>query len=124
MPKSVTIKLKNPIVGHGGQVTEVTLREPKGFEYVELGEPISYAMAKDGLVVHAQNNEAIKGYLGYCLSAQGADALLFESQLSLVDAMAIKAALLDFFGGAQSQLAKPSASSSPSASSAPTAPAA
>lgn len=123
MSKSVTIKLKNPIVGHGGQVTEVTLREPKGFEYVELGEPISYAMAKDGLVVHAQNNEAIRGYLGYCLSAQGADALLLE-QLSLVDMMEIKAALLDFFGGAQSQRSKPSASSSPSASSAPTAPAA
>ncbi len=99
MPKTVTVKLENPIVAHGGQKSEVILREPRGVDFIELGEPFCYARADKGLVVHAENDQAIKGYLERCIVEP--DYLLVMSQATLRDMILIKENLFDFFVGAR-----------------------
>lgn len=124
MPKTVTIKLREPLVGHGGQVTELIVKEPKGRDFLELGEPHSYARAgKDGLVVHTENDAAVQGYFERCVgTAKGpkdlplADPILILDQLCLADAIAVKEAILSFFMDARLAFsAAPSNSSSSSA---------
>lgn len=123
MPKTVTVKLENPIVTHGGQKSEVILREPRGVDFIELGEPFSYARAGKGLVVHAENDQAIKGYLERCIVEP--DCLLVMNQASLRDMINLKDALFSFFSDARSdRLANTSNSSlSISDGSTPTGPA-
>jgi len=123
MSKKVTVKLRDPFPDHNGTTTEVVLREPRGRDYIELGEPFAYARADKGLLVHAENDQAIKGYLERCIEEP--DCLLAMSQLSLADMMAVKDALLGFFADARlTRSASTSSSSSvTSAGSAPTGPA-
>lgn len=123
MTKTVTVKLKDPFPGHGGMMDEVVLREPRGRDYIELGDPVSYARADKGLIVHAENDAAIKSYIERCIVSP--DALLAMANLTLVDMMSVKDALLDFFADARvARLAKTSSSSSSTSDgSAPTGPA-
>lgn len=99
MPKTIKIKLKDPFPGHNGMVNEVELREPRGRDFIELGEPYAYARADKGLIVHAENEPAIKGYLDRCFVSP--DALLAMANLSLVDMMDVKEGLLSFFADAR-----------------------
>ena len=99
MPKTVKVKLENPILDHGGNKTEVVLREPRGIDFVELGEPFSYARADKGLVVHAENDVAIKGYLERCVVEP--DWQIVWGQATLLDMIQIKDALFGFFASAR-----------------------
>lgn len=122
MPKSVTIKLRNPIVGHGGQVTELIVKEPGCADLLELGEPYSLVRTpKEGAMLYNEFPEVIKAYFARCVSTPKADALLIESQLSLVDTLAAKEGLLGFFIAARRELfgAPSESSSSTSSGSAP-----
>jgi hypothetical protein len=122
--KTVTITLRDPLpVSHSGRVTEVVLREPSGRDLIEFGEPYAYARADKGLIVHAENDQAIKNYIERCIVEP--DHLVVMSQISLVDMMTIKETVLGFF--ADARLARSantsSSSSATSTGSAPTGPA-
>jgi hypothetical protein len=43
--KTVEIKLARPIVGHGGSITKVILREPTFDEYLRFGDPFTVALS-------------------------------------------------------------------------------
>jgi hypothetical protein len=102
MPNTKTITLLDPFDGHGGKVTEVVLREPRGRDFIELGDPFVYARTEDKMIVSAENDVAIKGYIERCIEKP--NVLLVMSQLSLVDMMAIKEAILQNFMDARRAL--------------------
>jgi hypothetical protein len=125
MSKSVSVALRNPMVGHGGEITELIVKEPKGRDYMELGEPFSYSRTQEGLIVHVPNDAAIGEYFARCVSAPKGDSGLIAAQLSLVDAISVRRTILDFFTDALSEAsAAPSKPSSSSDGSTPRAPAA
>ncbi len=101
MPKKITIELSQPILGHGGQVKRLTLREPTFGELAEFGDPVDFGYSKDAQVTYRLlNNVAIKRYFTACLETiagdPSLDSILLE-QLSLPDALRIRSLLLDFF---------------------------
>lgn len=125
MAKQCTIKLLDPVIGHGGKVTEVVLREPTADEFFELGEPrtqvftvdpMSYGR-KTGPVVHetkqVDNGAVIKKYLERC--AVNPEFLILANA-SLRDAMRIKEEFLLFFDSALVAASPTPATSSSSSS--------
>jgi hypothetical protein len=94
-----TVPLTNPIKGHAGFIESVTLREPTGDEYFSLGEPGVYARTAERVTLQVENDPVIKAYIEKCVVAP-ANALLL-AQLSLVDAMKVKDAMLGFFQDAR-----------------------
>jgi hypothetical protein len=125
MAKTITIPLRDPIVGHGGKITSVGVREPNGREYTQFGDPFVYARTDQKVMVSAENDIAIKHYIEHCIvPPEGADVLLIMSQLSLIDMMAVKETVLGFFLGARTALFGVTASSSSSTSGSLTPPAA
>lgn len=109
MAKERRIKLIEPISGHGEQITEVVLREPRSNDFFSLGVPYVWAQNADGSTFPVEYSEIIKAYLEKCCASP--DPLLL-SQLCLTDAMAVKDAMLGFFTQAQATLSKPATSSS------------
>ena len=99
MPKTVDIDLKEPFPGHSGLVKKITLREPSGRDFVELGEPAVLSRTANGTLVEVQNDSAIKGYIERCIVEP--DVLLVMSVTSLADMMVVKATVLDFFRDAR-----------------------
>lgn len=94
MARTVTVKLKHPFPGHGGQVNEVVMREPRGEDYLDLGLPYKF-MTIAGQREPIDIEPVIKQYLERCIEKP--DPLLAITQMSLVDAIAVKDALTDFF---------------------------
>ncbi len=124
MAKTVTITLRDPFDGHGGKITTVGVREPNGREYAQYGDPFVYARTDAKVAVSAENDIAIKHYIEHCIvPPPGADVLLFMSQLSLIDMMAVKETVLGNFLGARMMLSGTTASSSSSTSESSTPPA-
>jgi hypothetical protein len=95
MAKTQTIKLSQPIVGHGSPITEVTVREPTAGQYWANGEPITWSSSKEGVYFRVENDAAIKAYVELCV-VEPKDPLLL-GQMTLADAMAVKDAVLGFF---------------------------
>lgn len=112
MPRTVDIDLKHPFAGHGGMVNKVTLREPTGRDFVELGEPSVLTRTANGTLVSVENDAAVRGYIERCVVEP--DVLLTLAATSLVDMIAIKRAVLNFFLDARLALSADSASSSSS----------
>lgn len=92
------IALSEPVTGHGGQVTKVVLRHPRAGDFFALGEPIAYAKKGDGTLFAVENIEVLKAYVDRLLVEP--DGLIFE-QVSLKDAVAVKEAVLGFFGSSR-----------------------
>lgn len=90
-----TIKLAQPIPWNGQTLTTLTLKEPKGRDYIELGEPRVAVRLPDGGFYLVEPPPIIKAYLDRCIDHEGGDFLV--SLLSLADAQALKHALFDFF---------------------------
>jgi Phage tail assembly chaperone proteins, E, or 41 or 14 len=104
---NVTIKLLDPIMGHGGDVKEIVLREPTYREVMQFGEPWARGYSRDNQVVYqAENIETIRSYIEACFvpnaSGPQADVTLIES-LSLADTLRVKDAVLDFFTSARAK---------------------
>lgn len=95
MPKTTTVPLRTPIAGHGGPISQVVVKAPTLPQYMAIGEPFSAVPAPDGKTVVVENDAAIAAYAEVCI-AEPQDRLLL-AQVELVDAMAIKDAILDFF---------------------------
>jgi hypothetical protein len=88
-----TITLSRPITTHEGQVSTITVREPKGKDFFELGDPTTLVRTQHGLA-EIRNDGVIEAYINRCVSVEAA---LLANQLNLRDAMAVRDAVLDFF---------------------------
>jgi len=95
-----TIDLQEPIVGHDGPISQITLRQPGFREIMRLGEPVSRIFTTDGTMVSVTENiDVIRQYIE-ALVRPPANPLLIE-QLRLADTMRIKDAVLSFFQPAE-----------------------
>lgn len=112
MAKTVTVTLREPIVGHAGAITEVVLRPPGLTEYARIGEPWSVVPSANGEGVVVENDAAIAAYLECCF-VEPKDPLLL-GQVQLADAMRIKTELLNFFGAARQASMSPTSPTSSS----------
>lgn len=104
MAKSVTVALQEPITGHKGQITEVKVKAPGLALYQRHGDPFEFVRAGSGRKaqpVYVEYNEAIDAYLDACVELPAGESPLLKDQIGLLDAMAIKDALLGFFGEAR-----------------------
>lgn len=97
---SVTIKLIDPIMGHGEvQILEVSLRRPRYTDVMALGEPASYARSEGGMLYEAERDGVVQGYIERLLVEPKDSGLL--SQLSLADTLKLKDTVTGFFGDAR-----------------------
>src|SRR5258708_16187511 len=94
MARTVTIKLREPIVGHQGAITEIVLRPPGLLEYARLGDPVSVVPGPNGEALVVDNDAAIAAYIDAC-TVEPQDKLLL-SQVQLADAIDVKEAVLGF----------------------------
>jgi hypothetical protein len=89
MAKTVSLKLIEPIKGHGPDggplitMDEITFREPRYGDIVHLGEPTAYARSAEGMLFTSEKPEVVKSYL--------------ERLLVTADAIAAKQVVYDFF---------------------------
>lgn len=87
------IPLTRPLKTHGSELTSVTLRAPRWNDYMELGE-IHIPSRSGDTVAIIDDNEAIRAYAERLMDSEASE---FKIQIHLVDAMAIKDAIKDFF---------------------------
>lgn len=112
MAKTASVRLSRPVITHDGKVDTLTLREPKGSDYFALGEPFVIARNQDGTLYTVENVLTIEAYARRCIQSPGTAATLDD--LTLADAHAVKAAVLDFFTEARQASLPPSSTSSSS----------
>lgn len=115
MPKTVTITLREPIVGHRGTITEIVLRAPNLTQYAAIGEPVTAVPGESGKLVYIENDQAIAGYMEACM-VEPKDKLLLD-QVQLADAMNIRDAVVDFFVEARRESRSPTSPTSSSSTS-------
>ena len=112
-----TVPLVKPIVTHEGNVTEIILREPKGRDFLELGEPWVWTKGPGGESVSTPVPDIINAYVERCVEKPDP---VFLAQLGLSDGMRVRQALLDFFPAAvRAAFPDPATSSSGKPESAP-----
>lgn len=97
----IKIPLLDPIKGHHGPITELTLREPKYRDVIELGDPRAYGQ-NDGVQLSREIDEIVEAYINR-LIVEPKDALLLN-QLSLADTLVLKQAIHGFFGKAYERI--------------------
>jgi hypothetical protein len=121
--RTTRITLTAPLLTHDGPVSEIVLREPRGTDFFALGEPVTLTRDDTGTLYYVENAATIAAYVDRCVSEPVTPAAL--KGLALADAIAVKAAVLDFFMLArQGSSPEPTtSSSSTSASSTPLPPA-
>jgi hypothetical protein len=110
MAKTVTITLREPIIGHQGAITEVVVREPRGPDYMRHGEFYTWLPAGADNYVRTDNEEAQLAYSECCV-VEPKDKNLLQ-QVSLADQMAIKDAIGGFFYAARQALQPPNSPTS------------
>jgi hypothetical protein len=99
---SVTIKLDNPFTHANVLYESLTLKEPSGYLFIELGEPRIPVSQSNGGGYWVEQPVAIKAYFERCLDhPAGVAALAF---MSLADAVKLKSALFDFFRAASASV--------------------
>lgn len=90
-----TVILKRPFDdGAGGRVTKVVLQEPTAPDFFALGAPRTWVKSAGGMAL-VDDDAAIKAYVERCIVEP--DPLIAMRQMSVLDAMAVKDTLLDFF---------------------------
>ena len=94
MTKTVTIELTKPLIGHGGAVTKVVVREPTFREYIAHGDPIIWVPLPNGGLFPSENLDVIAAYIRICVTEP--DALVIE-QGGFELARKIKDVILGFF---------------------------
>lgn len=89
-----TVKLSRSYSAHGKTFDAVTLRGPKMKDLLAIGEPWEAVTNRDGTKVPIEHLDRIEAYIDRLASEPPADHL---TELDLVDALAVKSALIDFF---------------------------
>lgn len=90
-----TLKLMSPVQLHGAMISEISFREPRGGEFLDLGEPRVITRTKDDSIFLIENDAAIKAYVQSCV--EGNDGPVVLQLLSLADMRAAKELVLSFF---------------------------
>jgi hypothetical protein len=98
---ATTVKLTDPIPFAGGTISQVELKEPKGMQLLEIGEPRTPVMSSGGTLYWVENPEIIGRYLEVCVAAPGeAGKAIFGqalfSLLSFQDAREVKQTFVSF----------------------------
>ena len=99
MSNTTDVPLKKPFTGHNGMVTKIVLREPTGDEYFSLGDPQSWVKAGGGMAL-VDDQKIIRDYVLRCMVEP--DPILAFGQMGVLDARAVKEAMLGFFTDAES----------------------
>lgn len=89
---SVTVKLTKPIKAHGEMLKELTLREPRGRDIAQCGEPRTIGRVGNRTTIEF-NTEAIHGYIVNLAGIPPSSA----DQLSAADWMSVANAVTGFF---------------------------
>ena len=89
-----TIQLKRPFSGGTGPVTQVKVQEPTAGDFFMLGSPQTWVRAPGGQAL-VDNDAVIRAYAERLIVEP--DPLLAMSQMSVLDAIAVKEAICDFF---------------------------
>lgn len=96
------VKLSRIYEAHGATFDSVTLREPKSRDYFEIGEPVEMHRDPNGgegrfVVEHL---DRVKAYFDRLAKQPTAESLM---DLDLLDSIAVKEAIKDFFLEAHSR---------------------
>ncbi|MCJ2108028.1 hypothetical protein MKK70_22160 [Methylobacterium sp. E-041] len=68
MSKPVRIPLAEPVMGHGGPITHIVVREPTYDEYMTCGgEPYTIGQSEDGVLFTIEKPEVIAAYAEACI---------------------------------------------------------
>ena len=101
---ATVVKLTRPVPWFDGQtITQISLREPSGRQYVKLGDPRVLVWNASGGGYWVEQPEVVAAYLEVCIAEDSAGAIMgaqILDRLALEDVMGVKAALFDFFDGA------------------------
>lgn len=89
-----TIQLKRPFSAPAGTVTQVKVQEPTAGEFFAFGAPQTWVKAAGGMAL-VDNDAVIRAYAERLIIEP--DPLLAMSQMSVLDAIAVKEAICDFF---------------------------
>lgn len=92
--KQITVPLKRPFPGAEGPVNSVVLQEPTAGDYFALGAPQTWVKAAGGMAL-VDNDQAIRAYAERLIVKP--DPLLAMTQMSVLDAIAVKDAIIGFF---------------------------
>lgn len=114
MRNQVNVPLKRPFPGHDGQVTEIVLQEPTADDFFALGAPQTWVRAGEGMAL-VDDEKVIRAYVVRCMLKP--DPVLAFSQMSVVDAIAVKDAVIGFFTDVAPAAPSPATKSSNSTSS-------
>lgn len=95
MSRTVTIPLREPILGHGEPIRAIVLREPTFDDYLEIGDPYEIGESEDKVRFTVQSPDAVRAYIERCMVVP-ADPLLL-SQAPAVVGRKVRLAILDFF---------------------------
>lgn len=108
---SKKIDLVEPILGHSGMISSITLREPKARDIWQVGDLTTYSRTAEGGVVAVEQNERYLDYLERLL-IEPADKVLVVAGLSAADAIQIEKVIDGFFADARQKASAPKPSSS------------
>lgn len=107
--KTIAIQGTKP-QGHDAiPIATIVLREPKYADFIALGEPTVWTPGPNGIATRVDVPEVIGEYVERCL-VEPKDHLLLR-QLDLVDAMAVRDAVVGFFIEAEARQSPPPATS-------------
>ena len=99
----VTLELLQPFEAFGEMVRDVEIKEPRAFDYLELGEPRIFARSPDGSIYAIEDIGVVRQYLARCVSkkdSRGQDMPRLELMMALADIRRARETLIGFFSDA------------------------
>lgn len=93
------LTLSRPIMAHGEEIAEITLREPTTKDAIAVGQPFLIVVGDDETAMRIEN----KTIASYIVRLAGIPRSSVET-LSLADFGAAQAVVLGFFGAADGEL--------------------
>ena len=97
-----TVTLSRPINWHHGQITQISLREPRYRDFMDLGLPSTWVTVPGG----GFEQENVQALAEWIERLADCDVTALEL-LSLKDTLALRGAVRDFFIGSQEKTASP-----------------